>query len=240
MSDKTKLIRNLTIIGVCLLLGAFGLIIKWPRHQTTAEAPKLSAGELSALIAKAEQNDASAQTALGSAYALGNGVKQDYRQAATWYQRAAAQGSTVAQNALGELSEAGQGVPQDNAQAANWYRRAAEHGLATAQYNLAALYAVGRGVTLDNREALKWYLQAANQGDSLAQYNVGMRYSEGHGVAPDLAVAYQWLSLSAAQGLPDASQALAALKSRMSSEQLSRGRELLRSFKPQTMSAASH
>jgi TPR repeat protein len=84
---------------------------------------------------------------------------------------------------------------------------------------------------LDNAEALKWYLQAANRGDSLAQYNVGMRYLEGHGVKPDPVVAYKWLSLAAAQKLPDAGQALATLKDKMSSEDLAKARSLIRDFK---------
>jgi TPR repeat protein len=240
-TEKAKFIRNLTIVACGLVLIVFGFMLTSTRRVPAAdEPPKLSSQDLPALIARAETNDVSALTTLGAAYLSGNGVKQDYKQAAAWYQRAAAQGSAVAQSTLGELFEAGRGVTQDNAQAAMWYRRAAEQGLAGAQYNLAALYAVGRGVPLDNREALKWYLQAASQGDSLAQYNVGMRYSEGHGIAPDPAVAYQWLSLAAAQGLPDAAQALAALKSRISSEQLARGRELLKQFKPQTVAAFPH
>lgn len=238
MIDKTKLIRNLTIIVVCLVLAALGVFFVHPGHQSAVEAPKLSPGEFAALSAKAEQNDASAQVTLAAAYAAGSGVKQDYRQAAAWYQRAAAQGNPAAQCALGDLCEAGQGVPQSDSQAADWYRRAAEQGFVSAQYNLAALYAVGRGVRLDNAEALKWYLEAANRGDSLAQYNVGMRYAEGHGIAPDPAVAYQWLSLAAGQGLPDAAQALASLKSRMSSDQLAGGRELLKRFKSQASASS--
>ncbi len=204
--------------------------------QAANTPPPVSAAQIPELTAKAEKGDAEAQQVLGSAYAKGEGVKQDYQQAANWYQRAATNGNPAAQNALGDLFVAGQGVPQDNTQAANWYRRAAEQGLAGAQYNLAALYAVGKGVPFNNAEALKWYLQAANQGDPLAQYNVGMRYFEARGVKQDLGQAFKWLSLAADQGLPDAAQVLGSVKGRMSGEQLDKARQLVREFKPGSQS----
>jgi len=193
--------------------------------------PTISADQVPAITAKAEKGDADAQRMLGEAYAKGAGVKQDYKQAAQWYEKAATQSNAVAQASLGELYEAGQGLPRDEAKAAEWYRRAAEQGNSSAQYALAALYAVGKGVPLNNAEALKWYLQAANQGDPLAQYNVGMRYFEGHGVKPDPVAAYKWLSLSAAQHVPDAARALSALKDRISSEDRAKAQALIRDFK---------
>lgn len=193
--------------------------------------PVISADQVPAIAAKAEKGDADAQRMLGQAYAKGEGVQQDYKQAARWYEKAATQSNALAQASLAELYEAGQGVPRDEAKAAEWYRRAAEQGSSSAQYALAALYAVGKGVPLNNAEALKWYLQAANQGDPLAQYNVGMRYFEGHGVKPDPVLAYKWLSLSAAQQVPDAAHALSSLKDRISSEDRAKAQALIRDFK---------
>ena len=212
---------------VCVLAVAF---LAGCGRPAPPAPPPLSAAQIADFTAKAEKGDAQAQRNLGAAYAKGDGVKQDYHQAAEWYQKAAQQGDAQAQLAMGELCEAGQGVKRDAAQAATWYRRAAEQGLAGAQYDLAALYAVGTGVPLNNAEALKWYLQAANQGDPLAQYNVGMRYLEGHGVRADPVIAFKWLSLASAQHLPDAAGALATAKSRLSSEQLAKGRELVQGF----------
>jgi uncharacterized protein len=209
------------LLGFIVLLGC----------SRTPAPTTFSPDQIQAITTKAENGDAEAQRTLGQAYAKGEAVQQDYKQAAKWYEKAANQSNTLAQVALGELCEAGQGVPRDEAQASNWYRRAAEQGYANAQYNLAALYAVGKGVPLNNAEALKWYLQAANQGDPLAQYNVGMRYFEGHGVKPDQVAAYKWLSLSADQHIPDAARALATLKDRISSEDQAKARSLIREFK---------
>ena len=49
----------------------------------------------------AEQGDAAAQSNLGNAYYTGEGVPQDYVQAAYWYRKAAEQGVALAQNNLG-------------------------------------------------------------------------------------------------------------------------------------------
>ena len=66
-----------------------------------------------------------AQSKLGEMYAKGQGVPQDYAQAALWYRKAADQGDTDAQSKLGEMYAKGQGVPQDYAQAHMWLNLAA-------------------------------------------------------------------------------------------------------------------
>lgn len=173
---------------------------------------------------KAEGGDATAQKDLGAIYAKGLGVEQDYREAAKWYQLAAAQGNPAAQTALGELCEVGQGVPRNEAEGAKWYRKAAEQGYAPAQYNLAVLLTVGRGVPMNVSEALKWYRAAADQGDPLAQYNLGMRHFEGKGVPRDPIMAYVWLSRAAANKLSDATAALEQLRPTMTQEQITEGK----------------
>ena len=217
-------------VGLCTTAALLSTVT-WLGCNRAQVPPAISADQIPGITAKAEKGDADAQRTLGMAYAKGEGVQLDYKQAAKWYQLAASQSNSVAQTALGELYESGQGVPRDEAKAADWYKRAAEQGYAPAQYNLAVLYNGGKGVTLNNAEALKWYLQAANQGDSLAQYNVGMRYFEGHGVKPDPILAYKWLTLAAAQNLPDAARALSTLKDRISSEDLAKARSMIRDFK---------
>jgi TPR repeat protein len=229
---QKKLVKKISWVATSALLAlAATIFVSTSCSKTLSASPTISASDIEGITAQAEKGDAEAQKRLGTAYSKGQGVKQDYQQASKWYRRAADQGNAAAQTALGELYEAGQGVPHDDVQAGDWYRRAAEQGYSGAQYNLAALYAVGKGVPMSNSEALKWYLQAAGQGDPLAQYNVGMRYMEARGVKQDPAIAYKWLSLAAAQRLPDAAQALETLKSRLSSEQLAKGRELVKQFK---------
>ena len=53
-------------------------------------------------------------------YTQGQGVPQDYVQAAAWFRKAADQGNAPAQAALGVMYAHGQGVPQDYVQAHMW------------------------------------------------------------------------------------------------------------------------
>lgn len=94
----------------------------------------------------AEQGNALAQTLLGDIHRHGNGVPQDYHQAARWYRKAAEQGLAEAQFNLGNLYRHGKGVPPDHEKAVSWYRKAGEQGLAEAQFNLGIMYATGAGI----------------------------------------------------------------------------------------------
>ena len=104
-----------------------------------------------------------AQNNLGGMYRKGKGVKQDHKEAVTWYRRAAEQGHASAQCSLGGMYETGQGVKQDYKKAITWYRKAIAQGDADAQYNLGGMYASGDGVPQDFAKALKWLQLAAAQ-----------------------------------------------------------------------------
>jgi TPR repeat protein len=62
----------------------------------------------------------------------GQGVAQDYAEAARLCGLAAAQGHAGAQYNLGGMFDNGQGVAQDRAEAIRWYRLAAAQGNADA------------------------------------------------------------------------------------------------------------
>ena len=102
----------------------------------------------------------------------GDGMEQDYVQAANWYKIAADQGHAKAQHNLGLMYEQGQGVSRDTALAAKYYRMAAEHGHSGSQNNLGTLYESGDGVQQDNTVALNLYRQAAGGGDANAVSNL--------------------------------------------------------------------
>ena len=65
------------------------------------------------------------KTCLGRAYEEGEGVPQDYAQAALWYRKAAQQNDALAQFSLGFLYDFCRGVPQDYAEAYFWLDLAA-------------------------------------------------------------------------------------------------------------------
>lgn len=220
---RRTLFKGVGVVAGCLMVGLL-LVFWFSKREPPLATPKTAEViDLEGTRAKAERGDSEAQKEMGSIYARGQVVKQNYAEAARWYRSAADQGHAGAQAALGELYEAGQGVAGDEVAAAEWYRRAAEQGNVSGQYSLAVLYVMGRGVPRDITEAAKWYRRAAEQGNALAQYNLAMRHSEGEGVPQDLIEAYKWLSLASAQGLEDAAKALEELKHRMTREQSAEG-----------------
>ncbi len=73
-----------------------------------------------------------AQKALGSMYADGRGVVQDFMEAAKWYRKAAEQGHLIAQDELGRMYALGRGVAQDYVLAHMWLNLAAAKGMTDA------------------------------------------------------------------------------------------------------------
>jgi TPR repeat protein len=86
-----------------------------------------------------EDGDAAGATGLGYAYASGQGVKRDYRQAAAWFLKAAEDGETLAQYNLGLLYERGLGVGLDYVEAYKWHAVAAARGRGESREALKAL-----------------------------------------------------------------------------------------------------
>ena len=113
-----------------------------------------TAGIDAALLAKAKAGDAAAQAQVGECYAQGNGVPQDYKQAAVWYLKAANQGNTGAQGPMGMLYTLGLGVPRSYTDAYFWLELAAQvPGPNQARYN-ANRENVGTHLTIDQLAAI--------------------------------------------------------------------------------------
>jgi uncharacterized protein len=86
----------------------------------TALACPAFSEDIQTLIKNAEGGNPKAQFNLGVAYAKGEGVQQNYVEAAKWYRMAAEQGHAGAQCILGISYSDGQGVPQDYLLAYFW------------------------------------------------------------------------------------------------------------------------
>jgi TPR repeat protein len=147
-----------------------------------------------ALLAKANAGDAAAQVNVGENYAAGDGqtrtakqLTEDYRQAAEWYRKAAAQGDMAGEMHLAALYRDGSGVARDMEQAAGWYRRAAEQGDATAQATLGVLYSMGQGVERNDVEAYYWLdLAASVNGPNQEKYAANRQMIGAHITADEL------------------------------------------------------
>jgi len=152
----------------------------------------------------AEKGDAKAQYFLAKCYARGNGVPQDYTQAAGFLRKAAEQGFAYAQTDLAALYTKGQGVKTDLTEAFKWYRKAAEQGDSLAQYGVGIAYCNGRGVANSTNEAKKWLLKAAEQNQVEAQNTLGQLFFQGAEAGTnrigDFAESAKWLRKAAEQG----------------------------------------
>jgi len=190
----------------------------------------------------AEQGLARAELRVAYEYANGLGVKPDHLEAVRWLRRAADQGLADAQLQLGLCLARGDGVDEDAVEAARLYRKAADQNLAEAEYTLGNCYFEGNGVTKDIHEGVAWTRKAAEQGLAAAENSLGMCYAKGKGVAQDYVQAYKWLNLAAAQGSEsnvEGKMNLSMAERAMTPEQIAKGQELAREFKPQTPSTQS-
>lgn len=180
-------------------------------------AQRLAAGALDdaeAYRSLAEQGNAKAQALLGLLYEDGNGVPQNYAQAAKWYLRAAEQGEAGAQDLLAGLYCRGQGVAQSFAEAAKWYRLAAEQGKGNAQAMLGLMHYEGLGAPKSYAAALKWFRLAVEQGNAKGQAGLADLYSRGQGVPQNYVEASRLYRLAAEQGNAKGQVGLASLYSR--------------------------
>ncbi len=127
-------------------------------------------GDAVALIAAlrplAESGDADAQLNMGILHDTGQGVPQDYQEAARWYAAASDQSHPTAQYNLGLLYFEGKGVERDRAKALDLYRRAARNGDADAFSSIGYMFLHGIGVEEDRLEGLAYFLLAAERGSS--------------------------------------------------------------------------
>lgn len=157
------------------------------------------------------RGDTRSQYGLAVMFELGQGVSQNYSEAARWYKLAAEQHYAMASNNLAMLYESGKGVAQNIQAAVELYREAAAQGLPSAQYNLALLHYEGIGVPRDFVLASHWLKIAAENGVSSALYNLGVIYQNGQGVDQDDLEAARWYVRAQTRGAEAAAASLAKL-----------------------------
>ncbi len=121
----------------CVLVLAFLGLTMTERGKFYRTLMSMGWGSFSKIREKAEAGDAQNQLYLGTFYANGNWVWQDYSEAARWYAKAAEQGNTRAMRNLGVLYECGLGVERDYEKAFRYYWEAAEKGDAAAHFGVA-------------------------------------------------------------------------------------------------------
>jgi TPR repeat protein len=146
----------LAVVGA--LVGLTAWLALDPHTRPAAQVPD------SLPHARAAQGDAAAQLQLGMRYAEGDGVIQNDKEAARWFEMAAKQGLAEAQYQYGLVLLQGRGVVQDYKAAFSWIEKPAQRGYARAQYSLGELYRYGTGTVIDKARAYLWFNLAAAQG----------------------------------------------------------------------------
>jgi len=149
---------------------------------------------------QANHGDKTAQYYLGSFYAGGKGVEQDFSQAFYWFKKAADQGLCEAQLLVGLSYFSGIGTEKNRSEAADWFEKAADAGSADAAYQMGLVYLLGRGREINetkgreymrdaarqgNHDAIAFFKHAAAQHDTQAQLFLAQLYTYGMGVSQD-------------------------------------------------------
>lgn len=79
--------------------------------------------------AEIEGGNPAAKNYLGYMYQFGQGVEQNYKEAANWYKKAAESGNVFAMNNIGLLYKNGNGVEKSDKEAEYWFNRSSNSGM---------------------------------------------------------------------------------------------------------------
>ena len=106
----------------------------------------------------------------------------------------------------------------------------AEERSCTTQFELGELYSDRKNRMRDFQQAARWYKNAAINGSRQAQHRLATLYARGQGVTQDYARAYAWCKVAVFQNSRRARRKLGVIESRMSLQQLRRGRWLAQDY----------
>lgn len=158
--------------------------------------------------------------------------QKDYATALKEFSPAADQGNATAQLYLGRMYMLGQGVHADREQAIKWFKASGNQGNADAQFFLGTIYLLPRK---DIAQGLMWMRLSAEQGNQDAQLLLGQTYMQGgiKELPQDPVQADKWLRLAAKNNLPFYQLQLQTAERQMNAAQITQGKALAESFKPQ-------
>ena len=116
----------------------------------------------------------------------------------------------------------------------------ASNGEAYASFAVGIHFRKGlEGVLQDDSKARQWWEKAARQGHALAAYNLGFMHLKGIGGKADPIKAFVFLTLAKEQWVPEATELLSQLESKLNAEKIQRAKEILESERFQRAQADS-
>jgi len=161
------------------------------------------------LVELANNGNTFAQKTLGLMYIRGDGVKQDVKQSAYWYGKAAASGDknqavidSMYQMAI--FYSGYKGHLKDFTKTYYWFSQAASMGDVESMNQLGILYYDGNGIEQSYANAFKWLSKAAKRDHPESQSFLGDLYRFGRSVKKDYIEAYRWYEKSARRNYPHA------------------------------------
>jgi uncharacterized protein len=142
-----------------------------------------------------------AQYNLGASYYSGEGVPQDFAQAAALFWEAAMADIAMAQQNLGSMYAQGLGVEQNYQEAARRFQRAAEQSVEETLSNTGAFQAGHFGrkfpvVAGGHSPTMDTYREGTAYTLAFAKAALGELYELGLGVPRDYVQAYKWFNLA--------------------------------------------
>lgn len=200
---------------------AWFLLAKEAGNPMAVDAVKRSAEENGGL------GTPDALQAIAAMYETGDGLPQNYSEAAKWYRKAADLNPAAAFK-LASMLINGKGVPQDYGEAMALCRNAAKRYYAPAQYCVGFLYQKGLGMPVDPKEAAKWYGDASRGGNRMAMTALATMYWKGDGIAVDRPEAYYYFVRAYFKGSQDAKTQTQNLMKEMDKDEIKRLEKKLR------------
>lgn len=193
----------------CLMFGglfAGGLedaVMMRPYMDEQIGEVRRSGMDLDDIISEAEGGDPDCMENLAQLYLNGDGVEQDFKKSAYWWEKLAKTDNAIAQFNIGLFYAKGCGVDRDFAKAAHWMKKAAENGDEDAI------------VSMEIYESAVDNLKRAMEGDPIAQAEIAKTFTqiggslEQYGPGDDFKAALMWAQKSANQGNLDGLYCLA-------------------------------
>jgi len=140
-------------------------------------------------------------------YYYGKIVKEDYVQAALFYEKACRGGDVYGCNHIGLMYDRGEGVALNHEKSAKFYTKACQGKNVWGCTNLGYSYYKGEGVKKDYAKALNFYTLACDRyfsydssGSANACNQIGQIYRNGYGVIKDYEIAFKYYGKSCTKG----------------------------------------
>jgi predicted aspartyl protease len=172
-----------TIVAILLILSLAAHVAAGPSEDALVAYNRGDyAAALRLFQQSADQGSATAQFNVGTMYANGQGVTQNYVEAVKWYDLAANQGLAAAQHNLALMYADGQGVPRNYVLAYKWFSSSAAQGYTEAAKGRD--FITGRMTPAEVDEARKLVPAPAKPAPAKAEIVISMRPVGGIHVVP--------------------------------------------------------